>query len=123
MKKSKKGEFKFYEGIKERQSRHKELLLSITPKYLGIEGENIILENLMQNMEVPCVIDIKIGFRTYFEDLKPQKVDYMKNKDILSTTGSIGVRYSGMHIRDKDNKTIHQIQKQDQLSIDPDGFL
>ncbi len=104
LKKSKKGEFEFYEGIQDRESQEKALLLSMIPKYFGIEGDRLVLENLMQSLEVPCAIDIKIGFSTWFDDYPPQKLSYMKNKDRVSTTNSIGLRYAGMTIRDKDNR-------------------
>jgi hypothetical protein len=39
-----------------------EKLINMIPKYFGFKDSKLELENLLFNIEIPCILDIKIGF-------------------------------------------------------------
>lgn len=46
----------------------------------------------------PCIVDVKIGKRTYEDTAEPAKMKSMMAKDLASTSHSLGVRLSGMKV-------------------------
>lgn len=60
--------------------------------------ECIVLEDLTFGLEIPCIMDLKIGRRLYDDDAPPDKISRMIKKSALSTSGSVGFRISGMRV-------------------------
>jgi hypothetical protein len=72
------------------------------PRFDGtriIDGQKMIaLENLMHPFVDPCVLDLKIGLRTTGEHASAEKIAAMHQKDISTTTHTLGLRICGMQV-------------------------
>lgn len=60
--------------------------------------ECIVLENLTFGLNIPCIMDLKIGRRLYDDDAPPDKISRMTRKSAMSTSGAVGFRISGMRV-------------------------
>ncbi|KAL7721897.1 Kinase [Entamoeba marina] len=93
-----KAEFDFYEII------HNTSLTKFVPKYYGVEQrdfgygnyEYIKIENLISSFKKPCVIDLKMGIRTWSDDCNEQKIISKKHIDETTTSNTYGFRYCGL---------------------------
>jgi len=54
------------------------------------------MEDLTDGYTKPCVMDIKMGTRTYGEDANPMKKSYMLSQDKSTTTFRYGLRIIGL---------------------------
>src|SRR5690242_4890446 len=76
---------------------HQSLKFHHHSSHIYIE-DYIRLENLLQNFSKPCLVDIKLGYRTYDEDATTLKISQEIAKYFYQKT--IGFRLSGMKIYD-----------------------
>uniref|UniRef100_A0A7I4EH14 Inositol polyphosphate multikinase n=1 Tax=Physcomitrium patens TaxID=3218 RepID=A0A7I4EH14_PHYPA len=55
-----------------------------------------VMENLTNGFQHPSVMDVKIGFRTWYLEAGPKYVEKCKLKDQETTSAALGIRVSGM---------------------------
>lgn len=72
-----------------------------SPRYFGIqstqEGQKyLVLEDLTHKFQHPCVLDLKMGRRSYDEEATPEKV--AKEKAKYPPQEVVGFRFSGMRV-------------------------
>ena len=66
---------------------------------------SIILENLTARYHRPCILDLKMGTRTYKDDASPAKIASAVAKANITTTSSVGIRVCGMQLFDPAHDT------------------
>jgi hypothetical protein len=62
----------------------------------------LVMENLVANMERPCVLDLKVGTRHYSPDAPPKKVAKELHKAASTTIATHGLRIVGCRIPHSD---------------------
>lgn len=75
-------EIRFYDSLKENKSKSKTALVSLVPEYHGTrrlrvgtrDVDFIILSDITQSMREPCIMDVKIGKRTWDPLATPEKI-------------------------------------------------
>jgi len=76
-----------------------QVLRQFVPHFRGIESENgcnwIVMDNLLDNMLHPAIVDLKIGRRTWASNASPDKVQRSMEKAKASTSWSMGFRLVG----------------------------
>ena len=60
--------------------------------------EFILLENLTSQFQSPCILDMKLGTRTYRKDHSEEKRKLHIDRDAATTTASLGLRICGMQV-------------------------
>lgn len=74
----------------------------------GSESEEakrcLLLEDVLSDFGRPCVLDLKVGMRTYRDDATPEKRRRAIEKARQTTTGSLGFRLCGMQVFDQDSR-------------------
>eukprot|EP01080_Neovahlkampfia_damariscottae_P011279 gene11279-4091_t len=107
-KKKEEKEFNFYEE----KVKKIENIVKFIPRYFGVfEIENeeyLTLENLTFNFEQPCILDLKIGRKTYEPTAKKEKIEYEISK--YPQQKEIGFRFSGMKIFNGQEEYTHYDQ-------------
>lgn len=75
------------------------LLRAFVPKFYGTEDRDgvtfLVLENLLEGMRRPMVLDVKMGTQTYGDDATPEKIASRLKKDTRSTTMRYGINIVG----------------------------
>ncbi|XP_024521079.1 inositol polyphosphate multikinase beta [Selaginella moellendorffii] len=59
-----------------------------------------VLEDVTKSFDQPCIIDIKMGFQTWYPEAGEAYRKKCEIKDRESTTGTLGIRVSGMQVYD-----------------------
>jgi len=77
-------------------------LLRIIPKFYGVlesDGRVLLeLEDLARWYHHPCIMDIKIGHRTWYTHADPDYIARCKKKDCATTQASLGFKICGMQV-------------------------
>ncbi|KAL4431979.1 hypothetical protein ABPG77_000246 [Micractinium sp. CCAP 211/92] len=78
-------------------------LLRVIPKYYGTaphaDGRTLLeLEDLASAYRHPCIIDIKIGFRTWYPEADPAYIQRCRKKDASTTQAALGFKICGMQV-------------------------
>lgn len=60
--------------------------------------EYIVLENLVGKFDCPCILDLKIGTRSYTDVMSPRKQQEHLERAATTTTGTLGIRFCGMQV-------------------------
>ena len=60
--------------------------------------ECVKIENLLQGFREPSILDLKLGTRLYGDDATSQKKAQMIKTASITTTGSLGIRITGMRV-------------------------
>ena len=60
--------------------------------------EYIILENLAGKYKCPCVLDLKVGTRSYNDVMSPQKIQEHLDRSASTTSLKLGIRFCGMQV-------------------------
>jgi len=111
MKRVGKGEFEFYSKILADHPSCAKFL----PKYYGTqeksENKYVIIEDLTQYYEKPCILDVKIGVSSVGEDASPEKRAAMEKKDKGTTTQSLGMRITAMKVYQASTKDFKSLDK------------
>ncbi|XP_022090820.1 inositol hexakisphosphate kinase 3-like [Acanthaster planci] len=58
----------------------------------------ILLENLTSKFRSPCILDIKLGTKTYHKDHSEAKRQLHIDRDAATTTATLGLRLCGMQV-------------------------
>mmetsp|Transcript_22072 Transcript_22072/g.36981 ORF Transcript_22072/g.36981 Transcript_22072/m.36981 type:complete len:250 (+) Transcript_22072:119-868(+) len=77
----------------------------------------IVLEDLTKGMLKPCVLDLKMGTRQHEDETREPKKSSMIMKCRISTSGSHGVRLSGMMMHTEKNGFLVRLGKKDGLRM------
>ncbi|KAI8876929.1 SAICAR synthase-like protein [Backusella circina FSU 941] len=64
------------------------------------EDQNLCLENLLNGFSRPCILDLKMGTLLYDQDATEEKRNKMIRKANATTSGSLGLKISGLKIYD-----------------------
>ena len=65
----------------------------------------IVLEDVCDQMKLPCVLDVKMGTRQYGVDAPPEKKRSKHAKMLKSTSASLGLRLAGLKMFDCERHT------------------
>eukprot|EP01121_Diplochlamys_sp_Union-15-3_P020724 TRINITY_DN8159_c0_g1_i1.p1 TRINITY_DN8159_c0_g1~~TRINITY_DN8159_c0_g1_i1.p1 ORF type:complete len:264 (+),score=26.40 TRINITY_DN8159_c0_g1_i1:30-794(+) len=69
------------------------------PKYFGVQRyqqkDYIVLEDLSHQYTKPCLLDIKVGTRTWSPQVSEKKKQRVIQRDLVTTTSTLGLRYCG----------------------------
>ena len=79
------------------------------PKFKEINDDYIILEDLTQNYENPCILDLKMGTQTHADFASTSNIAKHQQRNQYSTTSKLGIRICGSLWHDP--KTGHSIKK------------
>ena len=66
---------------------------------LVVHTEYIVLENLVGKFDCPCILDLKIGTRSYTDVMSPRKQQEHLERAASTTTGILGIRFCGMQVK------------------------
>ncbi|CAI7738539.1 unnamed protein product [Closterium sp. NIES-53] len=58
------------------------------------------MEDLTRNYTKPCIMDIKMGRKTWYEGAPQKYIDKCLVKDATTTSGTLGYRVAGMQVHD-----------------------
>jgi len=115
-------EYDFYVNTLKRVSG----LSNFCPQFFGTiqeDGNNLIIfEDLCRGFSKPCVLDLKIGTTRVGDDTIGERREYMHNKDKGSTTVSIGLRFIGMRVWNKDTESFDRYNKSWGRAVTDDTF-
>jgi 1D-myo-inositol-tetrakisphosphate 5-kinase/inositol-polyphosphate multikinase len=78
-------------------------LLRVIPKYYGVaqhcDGRTLLeLEDLARAYHRPCIMDIKVGFRTWYPAADDAYIQRCKEKDESTTQAALGFKICGMQV-------------------------
>ena len=77
-------------------------LKPFVPKFYGVsdihssDKTNLLLENLISGMEMPCVMDLKVGQRQHSDEDGPEKVLTKTLRANRTTSSTMGLRLHGL---------------------------
>ncbi|XP_071803299.1 inositol hexakisphosphate kinase 3-like [Asterias amurensis] len=84
--------------------------------------EFILLENLTWQFQSPCILDVKLGTRTYHKDHSEAKRKLHIDRDAATTTATLGLRICGMQVY-QPNRGIYKCRnKYDGRRLSKDGL-
>lgn len=77
-------------------------LLRVIPKFYGVTHADdrtlLELEDLARWYRHPCIMDIKIGYKTWYTHAEPDYIERCKRKDATTTQASLGFKICGMQV-------------------------
>lgn len=77
-------------------------LLRVIPKFYGVTRADdrtlLELEDLARWYRRPCIMDIKIGHRTWYHHAEPDYIERCRRKDAATTQASLGFKICGMQV-------------------------
>lgn len=112
-------EIEFYKNVSNSFHPIDVKLYSLMPKFYGVEdlsrdgvsqSQYLILEDLTQGMSEPCVMDIKIGAKTYGPDATQAKIN-QEDAKYLGTKKPLGFSVLGIVNRSGENNTLRRYDK------------
>ncbi|XP_033763021.1 inositol hexakisphosphate kinase 3-like [Pecten maximus] len=73
------------------------------------DHDYIMLENLVGSLRMPCILDLKIGTKQTGDDTSEEDKKLREHRSANSTSGTLGIRLSGMHMyqMESDNYLSH----------------
>lgn len=107
-----KAESEFYEKISADEDIPPQVK-GFFPKYFGVvpvdttvagSCEHLVMEDLAHGYRKPCILDIKMGRRTWFEGASQKYIDKCLEKDRSTTSGELGFRIAGMQVFDSEEQ-------------------
>ena len=103
---------------------------SYLPKFYGTESmkddslvqqQFLILENMTQGMTQPCVMDIKVGAKTYGPDATAQKI-LQEDSKYLGTKKSVGFSVLGIITYSQEEKRMKRWDKSYGMNLSADNL-
>ena len=77
-------------------------LLRVIPKFYGIHlAEDRVLlelEDLARWYQHPCIMDIKVGYKTWYPHAAPDYIERCRKKDAATTQAALGFKICGMQV-------------------------
>lgn len=77
-------------------------LLRVIPKFYGVTQADdrtlLELEDLARWYRHPCIMDIKVGYKTWYSHAEPEYIDRCKRKDAVTTQASLGFKICGLQV-------------------------
>jgi hypothetical protein len=77
-------------------------LLRVIPRFYGVveaDGRVLLeLEDLTRWYQHPCIMDIKIGFRTWYSHADSSYIERCRQKDSTTTQATLGFKICGMQV-------------------------
>jgi len=91
------------------------LAAAVAPKFYGVVTKDVldpatntmrkldylVLQNTTFGFECPCIVDLKLGLRTWDKNCDERKMKTHRDIDKASTTGSVGFRFGGFVLCNK----------------------
>ncbi|KAI8991312.1 hypothetical protein BDF20DRAFT_909110 [Mycotypha africana] len=74
-------------------------------------SQNLCLENISHGFTRPCIMDLKMGSLLYDQDATTEKRNRMIHHSKTTTSGSLGLRISGMKVYDSIDRRYATYQK------------
>ncbi|KNA04979.1 hypothetical protein SOVF_194640 [Spinacia oleracea] len=103
----------FYNALLHSNTKVKKQILRFFPAYYGTQNieasdgsglhPHLVLQDVVSDYVKPCIIDIKIGSRTWYPQASEDYVAKCLRKDRGTTTVSLGFRISGLQIYQAEN--------------------
>eukprot|EP00210_Caulerpa_lentillifera_P006436 g6148.t1 len=72
---------------------------------------HLILQDVVYGYSKPCVMDVKIGYRTWYSSADERYNQRAKKKDSLTTQATIGFKICGWQVYDKIKRKFHRVSK------------
>ena len=85
--------------------------------------EFLVIEDLTRHFRLPCVLDIKIGFRQHGLDAPPDKIRRMIDRSATTTSGSHGFKITGAKWYRVDENRYRSRGKEDGRATKPEALL
>lgn len=82
----------------------------------------IVLEDLTSKFNKPCVLDLKMGTRTYSDSAPERKVRRAMEKAARTTTSSLGLRMCGLKVYDHSTNTYTFVDKYEGRAVSPSNI-
>jgi len=113
-------EKQFYEDVFSSQDENNAKFKPFLPKYFGTckkktkngPAEFLMIENLTQGFEKPCIMDIKIGAKTYGPDANAEKIA-KQDASYAGTKKPFGFSVLGMSVHAGQEKKEFNVQNKD----------
>jgi len=93
-------------------------LIEFCPSFYGLskDDENeeeicVIMEDLCRGFSKPCILDLKVGLTSAGEDASGKKLEDMLKKDSMSTTVTLGLRFTGMRVWQEETGNFERYSK------------
>lgn len=95
------------EGVDDELRSVMSALASVVPRYygtyvlhgeLGLKRKHIKLEDLTRKYENPSIVDIKVGFRTWYPEADEKYKMKCRAKDAATTSSTLGFKICGMQV-------------------------
>jgi len=92
-----------------------QVLSGFVPKFFGLVDLNGVtymkMEDLARQYRFPCIMDVKIGFRTWYASADEAHIQKWMKKDAATTTSSLGFKVCGMQVYNKEDKEYWKASK------------
>jgi len=83
----------------------------------------MVIEDLTRYYKHPCVMDVKVGTRTFGDDATEAKKISQGNKCTATTTASLGVRLCGYKVFYPRTKSVTEVDKYAHRKLDKDTII
>eukprot|EP00877_Chromochloris_zofingiensis_P007959 jgi/Chrzof1/3416/Cz12g24150.t1 len=90
-------------------------LASFIPQYYGVQvisgHQYLILEDVCCHYQQPCVLDIKIGFRTWYPWASEAAQQKYRKKDESTTQSTLGFRICGVQVYNQQTGQVWKVDR------------
>ncbi|XP_021345530.1 inositol hexakisphosphate kinase 3-like isoform X2 [Mizuhopecten yessoensis] len=96
-------------------------------KYKGLcsssdKHDYTMLGNLVGSLRMPCILDLKIGTQQTGDDTTEEERRVREDRSANSTSGTMGIRLSGMHMYEAETNTYLSHNKHHGWTLDDAGL-
>lgn len=122
-------EMDFYDRVFSPEQTNRDIiaLRTLMPNYYGRQmrgdTELMVMENLCFNMTHPCILDVKLGTVTWFEDAAAKKVKSKSGKADRTTSSQLGFRIAGRVYKDQEGNQSARWDKNDKFAINSGNVM
>ena len=100
-------------------------LSSLVPRFYGtlvLDGVTYVkLEDVAGQYACPSILDVKVGFRTWYPSATESHIAKCKVKDAATTSSSLGFKVCGVQVYDRDRGTFWRTTKKFCKGLDGDS--